>query len=246
MSFRYLLVLTTAFAALAQTGEIVLRIPPATISLDAGGQPVAVTVWGSLSRESADVFRLKLTADLGNFQQSITPLLRSQLNRSERCGERISVEQAELAAAAPSSVLTATVHYERWGCVKAFGKEVNKRMVGGNGVLKVKLTPAVDASGVALRSEVIGIEADGSLGELLRSGSTGDALKEKIAASVRSAIEKSANFNNVLPPEIGSAVTIRSVEFATGPEGHLSIEALADAHISPDRLKALDKVLASR
>jgi hypothetical protein len=246
MYFHYPLLLAAAFVALAQTGDVDLRIPPARVSFDAGGQPVTVTVWGSLSKESAELFRLNVTADLGDFQQNVTPLLRSQLNRSDRCGERMSVERADLAPAAPDSVLAATVHYERWGCVKAFGKEVTKRVVGGNGILKVKLTPVLDANAISLRSEVIGIEADGSLGELLRSGSTGDALTEKIAASVRSAIEKSATFNSVLPPEISNAVTIRSVEFTSCREGRLCIETVAEARISPDRLKLLGKQLASR
>jgi hypothetical protein len=245
MCFRPLLLLA-ALPALAQTGDVDLRIPPARVSFDAGGQPVTVTVWGSLYKVSAELFRLNLTADLGDFQQNMTPLLRSQLNRSDRCGERMSVERADLAPAAPDGILTTTVHYERWGCVKAFGKEVTRRVVSGNGVLKVKLIPAVDANAISLKAEVIGIEADGSLGELLRSGSMGDSLNEKIASSVRSAIEKSANFNTVLPPEIGNAVTIRSVQFTSGRDGRLSIETAAEARIPPERLKLLGKELASR
>jgi hypothetical protein len=110
----------------------------------------------------------------------------------------------------------------------------------------VKLTPLVDANAVSLNAEVSGIEADGSLGELLRSGSVGDALKEKIAGSIRSAIQKAANFNHILPPEIGSAATIRSVKFTNGPETRLCIESMADVRISPDRLRLLGKQLESR
>jgi len=246
MNFRHLPVLAVVSALAAQSGEIVLRIPPTTASFDAGGHPVAVTVWGSLSRASADVFRLTLTADLGDLQQNITPLLRSQMDRSDRCGERLSVEQAALVPAAPDSLLSATVHYERWGCMKAFGKEAVKKLVGGNATLKVKLTPSVEANAVSLHAEVVGLEADGSLGELLRSGSMGDTLKEKIAASVRSAIQKATNFSNAIPPEIQSAATVRSVEFTSGREGRLSIESVAEARISPDLLKLLGKQLESR
>lgn len=246
MSFRHLLAFALVCAAPAQTGELILRIPPATASFDAGGHPVNVTVWGSLSKASEDVFRLTLTADLGDFQQNITPFLRSQLDRSDKCGERLSVEQAALVPAAPDSILTATVHYERWGCMKALGKEVTRRLVGGNALLRVKLTPLVQANAVSLAPEVAGMEADGSLGELLRSGSVGDALKEKIASGIRSAIQKATDFNHVLPPEIGSLATIRSVEFTSGREGRLCIESIAEARISPDRLKVLGKQLESR
>jgi hypothetical protein len=245
MTFRHLLFAALALAAPAQSGELILRIPPTAASFDAGGNPVNVTVWGSVSRVSAEVVRLALTADLGEFQHNILPILRSQLNRSDRCGERLSMEQAALVPAPPDSILNATVHYERWGCMKALGKEVNKRLVGGNAVLSVKLTPSVEANALSLKAEVVRLQADGSLGELLRSGSVGDALKEKIAASIRSSIQKAANFNNVLPPRMGGAVTIRSVAFTSGQEDRLLIDSAADAGISPENLKLLGKQLES-
>jgi hypothetical protein len=34
------------------------------------------------------------------------------------------------------------VHYERYACVKALGKEIVKRLVGGNGVVELNLTPS--------------------------------------------------------------------------------------------------------
>jgi hypothetical protein len=246
MNLRHLLIFAMAAAMPAQPVEPALRIPPTTTSFDAGGLPVKITVWGSLSRASTDVFRLTLTGDLSDLQQNITPLLRSQLNRADRCGERLSVEQAALVPASPDGLLNATVHYERWGCMKAFGKERDKRLVGGNATLRVKLTPVVEANGVSLKPEVVSIEADGSLGELLRSGSMGDALKAKIAGSIRSAIQKATNFNKVLPPEISSAMTIRSLEFTSGRDGRLCINSVAEARISADRLKFLNKQLESR
>jgi len=73
---------------------------------------------------------LALTVDLGDFQEHLTPVLAAQVNRSERCGDRLSVEHAVIAPSAPSAVLTANVNFERYGCVKAFGKEIAKRLVG--------------------------------------------------------------------------------------------------------------------
>ena len=149
MTLRHMLLVAVVSAAPAQTGEVILRIPPTAASFDAGGTPVNVTLSGSVSRVSAEVVRLTLTADLGEFQHNILPILRSQLNRSDRCGERLSVEQATIVPAAPDSVLNATVHYERWGCMKAFGKDVNRRLVGGNAGLSVKLTPSVEANALS-------------------------------------------------------------------------------------------------
>jgi hypothetical protein len=99
---------------------------------------------------------------------------------------------------------------------------------------------------VSLKPVVVNIEADGSLGQVLRSLSVGDALKEKIASGVRSAIQKATSLNTVLPPEIGSTATIRSVEFTSGPEGRLCIESTVEVRISPDRLRLFSKQLESR
>jgi hypothetical protein len=43
-----------------------------------------------------NLFNLKLTADLSDLQQNITAILRAQLTRSPRCGERIEIQQATL------------------------------------------------------------------------------------------------------------------------------------------------------
>ena len=66
---------------------------------------------------------------------------------------------------------------------KVLGKEVVKRLAGGNGVLEVLLTLFVATDGISLTSEVRKIDADRSLGELLRAGSLGASVKEKLAAS---------------------------------------------------------------
>jgi hypothetical protein len=54
------------------------------------------------------------------------------------------------------------------------GKERPNKPIGGNGVIEVKLTPTVDQGTTVRLVPVVGrIEADGALGELLRSGSLG-------------------------------------------------------------------------
>jgi hypothetical protein len=118
---------------------------------------------------------------LSNFQENLTPVMAAQLNRSDRWGE-------------------AYVHYERFTCVKAFGKEIVKRLVGGNGVVEVNLSPLVRENRIVLAAEVRKIDADGSLGEVLRSGSLGDSLRQKIAASIESSVQKSANSPMGAPP----------------------------------------------
>jgi len=243
---RLLECLSLAMLSLAQeqTANPTLKIPPVKTSLNLQGQPVEVTAWGAVSVAPSGVFRLALTVDLGNFQEHLTPVLAAQLNRSDRCGERLSVERATVAPAAPSAVLTAYVHYERFACAKAFGKEIVKRLAGGNGVVEVNLTPSITENSIALAAEVRKIDADGSLGELLRSGSLGDSIREKIAASIESAIRKSANLKSVLPAEMENVAVIQTVQFADGGAGRLWLAIGGEVRLSAEQMRDVAKKLA--
>lgn len=237
---RLLAVLALAVVCAGQT----LKIPPVKTTLVVEGQPVELTIWGTVSAAPAGAFHLAATVDLGGFQEHLTPVLAAQLNRSDRCGERLSVERAVLAPAAPAGLLTAYVHYERFGCAKAFGKEVVKRLVGGNGVVAVDLTPSVAENRIALAAQVRKIDADGSLGEVLRSGSFGDSIREKIATSIESAIGKSADLKSTLPAGMDKAASIHAVQFTDGGAGRLWLTIDAEVHLSAEQFQTLGKQLA--
>ena len=80
------------FAAPARTEDLVFKIPPVKTSFDVKDQAVKITVWGTVSSGTQGLFKLALTADLSDLQGNIGALLASELNRSDRCGERLSVE----------------------------------------------------------------------------------------------------------------------------------------------------------
>jgi hypothetical protein len=226
-------------AGLVHSQDLTLKIPPVTVSFEAGGQAIPVTAWGTVSSLSPGAFRLALTADLAGLQDNITPLLHTELDRSDRCGERLSVDHAVLAPSDPAAVLTVNLRYERWGCAKVFGKEAVKRLVAGNGVVVVKLTPSAGPEGIGMAAEVQKIDADGSLGEVLRSGSMGASVKEKIANSIQSAIRKCMDLKSTMPARIAAATAFESARFASGPEGRLWISAGAGLRLSPDEFQAL-------
>lgn len=235
------LFLALALATLGNAEDLALKIPPMTASIDVKGTPVKMTTWGSIASLPSGAFALSLTADLADLQANLTPLLAAQLDRSERCGERLSVQHAALGPAAPSAILTANVHYERFACIKAFGKENAKRLVGGNAVVTVKLSPSYGPDGIAMASNVQKIDADGSLGELLRSGSVGDAIKDKIAASIESAVRKSLDLKSMLPPAVENVATIQAVRFDSSPEGRLWITAGGEVHLTAAQFQSLAK-----
>jgi hypothetical protein len=228
---------TLACLAQAQTGSPALTIPPVKASINLDKQPIEIKVWGTVSPAPSGIFALALTVDLSDLQANLTPVLGAQLNRSDRCGERLSVEKAVLAPEAPSSVLTANVNFERYACVKALGKQIVKRLVGGRGVIEVSLTPSAVEKGIQIAAEVRKIDADGSLGELLRSGTLGDSIREEIEDSIESAIQKLTDLKGTLPAEIGNAAAIQTIQFADGGSGRLWLTIAGEVRLSAEQLR---------
>ena len=237
-----LMLAAQSFWAATKAAELTLTIPPVKTSFKIENQPVTVTASGIMSRVAKDrekeIFRLTLTADLLDLQQNMTVLLRSQLDRSDQCGERIAIQHATLAPIGPAGLLTAQLHYERWACAKAFGKQIVKRLVAGNAVVPVKLTPSVEGNAVRLEPEIGNIQADGSLGDLLRSPSFGATLREKIRSALASAIQKGANLA-VLPPAVESVATLQHAQFKDAGAGRLAIELGGEVHISAEQAQLL-------
>ncbi|HXW14174.1 MAG TPA: hypothetical protein VEN79_06670 [Terriglobia bacterium] len=234
--------------------DVTLKIPPVRTTLKVENQPVTITASGTIAmtswRQDRVAFRLELVADLSDFQQNITDILRSQLDKSDRCGEHIDIQRATLTPADPASVVTAELHYERWACAKIFGKQTARRLVGGNAVVELKLTPEVEESRtVRLQPELGTIQADGSLGELLRTGPFEQMLREKVARALQSATENGANFAETLPPAAQGFATILSARFKDAGSGHLAVVLSGEIHLTSqqaDLLKNQLQVRASR
>jgi hypothetical protein len=241
-----------AWPAPARAQNVTFKIPPVKIPLKIKEQSVAITASALISMHAKDketsIFKLELTADLSELQQNITALLASQLDKEDACGERIAIEHADLTPVAPASLAVVQLHYERWACAKVLGKEKSKRLVGGNAVIEVKLTPAIEQSNTELRlvPEVGKMEADESLGELLRSGTLGDAIRDKIRTSILSAMEKGTNLSATLPPAIQGHASIQSAEFKDGGSGRLIVELDGEGQITREQIQALTKQIKER
>jgi hypothetical protein len=105
----------------------------------------------------------------------------------------------------------------------AFGKEIVKKLIGGNGTIQMRLTPAIENSDtVQLRAEVLSIDADGQLGEVLRSGSFGAALQENIRKTIVSAIEKSTQLTESLPDVSSSRTPATAVSVSASPVAQMT------------------------
>jgi len=248
MFFQHMRIVSLLVAACflpAWSAEPEWHIPPVTTRLDVQGQRLEVTVSGTVVAvrapgQAQEVVRVKLDADLAELQRNLTALLAAQLNQSNRCGERLTIERATLVPAAPSGMLTAAVHFEKWGCAKALGKEIVKRLVAGDGTVGVKLTPEVaDGNTLRLAADVTSIDATGPVGDLLRSGSLGDAMREKIRATLVSALQKSTDLKATLPAAVQEIAAIRRAEFRDGGEGRLILSVESEIRMSDEQAGAL-------
>jgi len=219
--------------------NVTFSLPPVTNSINSSGQSISFPLSGAVSRVVSEtpvpetsaenghnVFRLTVVADLSDLQQNITRILRSELTRYPRCGERIEVQQATLTPLEPASLVVATLHFERWVCQP--GQPSPMEVAGGDATLEVRLTPSIEPSleaksGLILTSEITRVQADGLLRNLLRSGDLGVTLREKIAASILSAVQKGADLKTTLPPVAHECATLQKAQFRDDGADQLSL-----------------------
>lgn len=250
---RAVLALSLAASPLAaSTQNAVIKVPPVKIPLDVKGQPITITASAILTvstkNRTLTTLHLQLTGDLSDLQANLTPLLSSQLDKDDRCGDRIAIQNATLTPTDPASQALVQLHVERWVCVKALGKQITKRLINGDAQLPIKLTPAIDEDGTSLRlvPEVGEIQADGSLGELLRSGLLGDTIREKVHNTILSALQKGTNLNATLPPAVQGYVTIQNAQFKDAGDGRLLVVLDGEARITQDQIRLLSEQVKER
>jgi hypothetical protein len=231
--------------------NLTFPIPPVKTSILVGKQPIAITASGTITKVSSErgqnVLELELVAHLSDLQSNITAVLASQLDRSDPCGQRIAIQHALLTPLAPSALLVVQLHFESWKCIKVLGKQRPTKLVGGNGTIEMKLTPAID-EGASLRlvPQVRRTEADGALGELLRSGSVGEALRAKVAQTLDSTMQKGTNFKATLPPAVQDYATIENAQFADEGAGKLQVILDGRFQISNQQVQLLANQLKGR
>ena len=236
----------------ASVQSAVFKIPPVKIPLDVKGRPIAITASAILTISSKDrnalTLNLELTGDLSDLQRNLTDLLSAQMDKNDRCGERMTIQNATLTPADPASLAMIQLHFERWKCFKVLGKQAAKKLVGGDAQVQIKLTPAIAEGGTGLQlvPELGEIQADGSLGELLRSGVLGKTIREKIQSAMLSALQKGTNLGTTLPPAVQGYVTIRDVKFKDAGDGRLLVLLDGEARITQEQVRLLSEQVKQR
>jgi len=221
--------------------DLAFNLPKVTTSTDVGGEPISITASGAVFRTSAEngrnLFSVKIVADLSDLQQNITGILRSQLTRAPRCGERVEISQATLTPLAPASLVVAHVHYERWICPPG-GRENAMEVAGDDGVIEVKLSLSVEQNtGLGLTPEITHVEAQGFLRDLLRSGDLGVTLRDQIAASLLSPMQRAADPKAALPPAGQESATIQKAQFQSAGADQLNLVLEGQLQLSDEQTK---------
>jgi hypothetical protein len=217
--------------------DVTFSLPLVTNSINVAGVPISVPTSGAVSRASAataaengnNIFAVKLVADLSDLQLNVTGILRSRLTRTPRCGERIEIQQATLTPLEPASLVVANVHFERWVCPPGSGRgspgsESPMEVAAGDATIEVKLTPSVETkAGLVLVAEITRVEARGFLGDSLRSGDLGATLRDQIAASLLSALQKGTDLKTTLPPAAQPSATLQKAQFQNAGADQLNL-----------------------
>lgn len=213
------------------TGEdLVFTLPQVKQAVYIQNLTIPVTASGVLSQIAAQggqrTFRLELIADLSDLQQNITDLLRSQLDSSETCGQRVSIRQARLTPSDPAGVLVVRLHFERWMCIRSSGQSTSNELAESDGTVEIKLTAAIEKekqNTLAIKAAFGRIEATGMLSDELHSGALGEDLQDKAAKSLLSAARAATDFKIALPPALQNSVALQSAKFRDLGVGGLSV-----------------------
>jgi hypothetical protein len=228
--------------------DLAFTLPLASHPVSIANQTIAVPVSGELAQIAAQggqrTFKLEMTANLTDLQQNITELLRTQLDTSDNCGQRIAIHQATLAPSAPTGLLVMKLHYERWTCSQMFGKQTSNELAEDDGTVEIKLTASVEKPGTSAGTLKITaafgrIDATGMMGEALRSGSLGENLRNVAAQSVLTAAQTASDFKTTLPPAVQDSAALQSARFQDTGVGTLTLLLDGQLEISNEQADAL-------
>jgi hypothetical protein len=233
------------------TGEdLAFTLPQVKLSISLQNSKIPVTVSGTLSQIAAQggqrTFKLELIADLTDLQQNITDLLRSQLDSSETCGQRVSIKQARLTPAAPAGLLVVRLHFERWMCLRGSGQQTSTELAESDGTVEIKLTAAIEKekqNTLAVNAAFGRIDATGMLSDELHSGALGADLQDKAAQLVLLGARAGTDFKMVLPAAVQDSATLQGVKFRDFGVGGLGVVLEGQVEISNEQANQLARQL---
>ena len=247
-----LLLLAGTSLSRASDPTAMFQIPQVKILLDVKDQQLTIASSALIAvtrgQRGLNSARWQLYADFSGVQQNLTGILSSALDKIDGCGEHIRIQNATLTPFDPATQAVVTLHYERWACAVVVGKKQAKRVTSGNAVVEMKLVPAVEANNSELRlvPDVVRIEADGSVGEFLRSGPVGNMLRDKIRNAILSTLQKGTDLSAALPPALQGHARIQNAQFQDAGEGRLAVYLQGEFPVTEEQIEFLSDQIKQR
>jgi hypothetical protein len=225
--------------------EFTFNLTPVKNSVTVSNRAFDITTSGVISKgksgqDGQNTFAVSLSENLSDLQLNIADLLRSQLNKSERCGEQIAIQTAQLTPQSAVGLVVMQLHYERWSCGTMFGHDSANEIAEGNGTMEVKLAPTVAEDGTLQLTARIGrVDAEGLIGDALRSGPLGANIRDQIATSILSVMRQAGDFKTSLPAGARSYATLQRAQFQGTGSGKLMVSLDGEIRVSNDQMTAL-------
>jgi hypothetical protein len=222
-------------------------LPPVKNLVNFADQPITITTSCVISKGAAEggqnTFKLELTADLSDLQRNLTDILRTQLDKNNRCGERIRILSGALSSSEPASQVVLQLHVERWTCL---GRETNE-MAEGDAAIEVRLAPSIGEDGaLRLTPKIARVEAQGLIGEWLRSGSLGETLRDTIAESLLSVLRQGEDLKTTLPPVARANTKLQRAQFQGTGSGKLLAVLEGEIRMSNEQVTSFTSELKER
>jgi hypothetical protein len=229
-------------------GELTLNLSSVQSVVYIEKRPIAITLAGTISKAAAEDhnrFNLELAGDFSDLQQKIGEILESKFDQSDPCGEQVRIQEAALTAQAPASLVATQLHLARWTCFGSLGQASPNELAEGNGTIELKFTPLVEQNRtLQLVPSVNRVDADAFVGEQLRSGSLGTALREEITRLLLSAMQTGVYFKAILPAVAEENAVIEKAEFREA--GGVRIVLDGTIQISDEQVKLMVNQLKDR
>jgi len=218
-----------------------------TDSTNIGATPIVIPVSAEMSRTSSrdgsNTFAVKIEADLSNLQDKIMEVLRTQIDQASACGERAEIRESMLVPEAPASRIYTRVHAERWVCPTT-GRGEPMEVASGEGSFELRLVPSIGKDGkLALDSQISHVEGNEFTRNLLL-GNAGQIFKDKIMASVASAIQSAAE-SQLVPTSAKESPTMEKPEFRQ-VSGRLTFVLIERTQMSDQQTQDFARQLAQR
>jgi hypothetical protein len=228
--------------------NFVFHLLPARHSTNIGNQSIAINSSGVVSKAASNGgqngFSVALTEDLSDLQQSMTELLRAELDKSERCGERVAVRTAELSGNGPAAIVRVQFHFEHWTCPMLYGKENMNEIAESEATLEVQLTPSVTEDGaLKMTGQVSRVEGGGLVGDLLRTGALGESMRDKISDLVLSVLREAGDFREALPTATRNYAVLRRMQFQGMGSGKLIAVLNGEIKVPNEQMASLTSEL---